>query len=90
MVKRHRGAVRLIEEKVGHPIMKLHFIIHQKNLRAKMSNWDLNDVMAAVVKVINFIVKRSAMTHRQFQSLLEEMDSDCMRCMRSEFGEWIF
>ena len=68
-------AVRLIEEKVGHPIMKLHCIIHQENLRAKMSNSDLNEVMAAVAKVINFIVKRSALTHRQFQSLLEEMDS---------------
>uniref|UniRef100_UPI00358E5645 general transcription factor II-I repeat domain-containing protein 2-like n=1 Tax=Myxine glutinosa TaxID=7769 RepID=UPI00358E5645 len=74
MVGKQRGAVRLIEEKVGHPIMKLHCIIHQENLCAKMSNSDLNEVMARVVKVINFIVKRSALTHRQFQSLLEEMD----------------
>ena len=64
-------AVRLIEEKVGHPIMKLHCIIHQENLRAKMSNSDLNEVMAAVAKVINFIVKRSALMDEQFQSLLE-------------------
>ena len=40
-----------------------------------MSSSDLNEVRAAVAKVINFIVKRSALTHRQFQSLLEEMDS---------------
>ena len=31
--------------------------------------------MATVSKIINFIVKRSALTHRQFQSLLEELDS---------------
>uniref|UniRef100_UPI00358FAF2C general transcription factor II-I repeat domain-containing protein 2-like n=1 Tax=Myxine glutinosa TaxID=7769 RepID=UPI00358FAF2C len=31
MVGKQRGAVRLIEEKVGHPIMKLHCIIHQEN-----------------------------------------------------------
>ena len=75
MVGRQKGAVKLIEEKVGHPIMKLHCIIHQENLCAKMSNSDLGEVMATVAKVVNFIVKRSALTHRQFQSLLEEMDS---------------
>ncbi|XP_065148348.1 general transcription factor II-I repeat domain-containing protein 2-like [Paramisgurnus dabryanus] len=75
MVGKQKGAVRLIEEKVGHPIMKLHCIIHQENLCAKMSNSDLNEVMATVVKIVNFIVKRSSLTHRQFQSLLEEMDS---------------
>ena len=41
-----------------------------------MSSSDLNEVRAAVAKVINFIVKRSALTHRQFQSLLEEMESN--------------
>ncbi|KAK0146239.1 General transcription factor II-I repeat domain-containing protein 2 [Merluccius polli] len=75
MVGRQKGAVKLIEEKVGHPIMKLHCIIHQENLCAKMSNSDLNEVMATVAKIINFIVKRSALTHRQFQALLEELDS---------------
>uniref|UniRef100_A0A3B1K4F4 DUF4371 domain-containing protein n=1 Tax=Astyanax mexicanus TaxID=7994 RepID=A0A3B1K4F4_ASTMX len=76
MVGKQKGAVKLIEEKVGHPVMKLHCIIHQENLCAKMSNSDFNDVMATVAKVINFLVKRSALTHRQFRSLLEEMDSE--------------
>ena len=40
-----------------------------------MSKTDFNDVMATVAKVINFLVKRSALTHRRFRSLLEEMDS---------------
>lgn len=75
MVGRQKGAVKLIEEKVGHPIMKIHCILHQENLCAKMSNSDLNEVMATVAKVVNFIVNRSALTHRQFRSLLEEMDS---------------
>ena len=39
-----------------------------------MSNSDLNEVIATAVKVVNFIVKQSALTHRQFQSLLKEMD----------------
>ena len=75
MVGRHKGAVKLIEEKVGHPLMKLHCIIHQENLCAKMSNSDLNKVMDTVTKIVNFIVKRSALTHRQFKSLLEELEN---------------
>lgn len=75
MVGIQKEAVKLTEEKVGHSIMKLHCIILQENLYAKMSNSDLNEVMATVAKIINFIVKQSALTHRQFQSLPEEMDS---------------
>uniref|UniRef100_UPI00358FEE4E general transcription factor II-I repeat domain-containing protein 2-like n=1 Tax=Myxine glutinosa TaxID=7769 RepID=UPI00358FEE4E len=89
MVGKQRGAVRLIEEKVGHPIMKLHCIIHQENLCAKMSNSDLNEVMPTVVKVINFIVKRSALTHRQFQSLLEEMDCTCIDIPLHSAVRWL-
>ena len=63
MVGKQKGAVMLIEEQVRHPIMKFHGIIHQENLCEKMSNSDLNEVMATVVKVVNFIVKQSALTH---------------------------
>ena len=35
MVGRQKRAVKLIEEKVGHPIKKLHCIIHQENLCTK-------------------------------------------------------
>ena len=55
--------------------MKLHCIAHQENLCAKISNSALNDVMSTVTKIVNFLVARSATTHRQFRSLLEEMES---------------
>ena len=55
--------------------MKLHCIVHQENLCAKISNSALNDVMSTVTKIVNFLVARSATIHRQFQSLLEEMES---------------
>lgn len=51
-----------------------HNEITLHNTPIKISNSDLNEVMATVVKIVNFIVKRSSLTHRQFQSLLEEMD----------------
>ena len=55
--------------------MELHCIIHQENLRAKISNSALNDVMSTVTKIVSFLVAHFATTHRQFRSLLEEMKS---------------
>ena len=55
--------------------MKLHCIVHQENVCAKISNSALNDVMPTVTKIVNFLVARSATTHRQFRSLLDEMES---------------
>ena len=74
MIEQHRGFVNLIEQTIRHPVMKLHCIVHQ-NLCAKISNAALNDVMTTVTKIVNFLAARSATTHRQFRSLLEEMQS---------------
>ena len=71
--------------------MKLHCIVHQEHLCAKISNSALNDVMPTVSKLVNFFVARSATTHRQFRSLLEEMESSyrdlplhcSVRCVKS-------
>ena len=71
----HRGFVTLVEQKIGHPVVKLQCIIHQENLCAKISNSALNDIMSTVTKIVSFLVARSVTTHRQFRSLLEEMES---------------
>ena len=55
--------------------MKVHCIIHQENLCAKISNTSLNDVMVKVTKIVNFLVARSSTIHRQFRQLLDEYDS---------------
>ena len=34
----HCRLVTLVEQKVGHPVLELHDIIHQKDLCAKISN----------------------------------------------------
>ena len=75
MIGQHRGFVNLIEKKIRHPVMKLHCIVHEENLCAKILNSALYDVMSTVTKIVNFLVARSATTHRQFRSLLEEMES---------------
>ena len=75
MMGQNHGFVTLAEQKIGHPVMKLRCIIHEENLCAKISNSALNDVMSTVTKIVSFFVARSAATHKQFRSLLEEMES---------------
>lgn len=41
MVGEQKEAVKLIEENVGYPIMKLHFVIHQENPCTKQTNSNL-------------------------------------------------
>ena len=36
MIGQHRGVVNLIEQNILHPVMKLHCIVHQENLCAKI------------------------------------------------------
>ena len=61
-----------VEQKIGYPVMELHWIIHQENLCAKISNSAIYDVMLIVRKIVSFLVARSVTTHRQFRSLLED------------------
>ena len=75
MVGRDRGFVALIKEKIGHPVMKFHCIIYQESLCAMIPNSNLASVIATTTKIVNFIVARSATTHRQFGSFLDEMES---------------
>uniref|UniRef100_A0A8C3TK26 DUF4371 domain-containing protein n=1 Tax=Chelydra serpentina TaxID=8475 RepID=A0A8C3TK26_CHESE len=75
VVGKQKGFVKLLEDQIGRPTVKFHSIIHQDNLCTKISNSELNNVMNTVVRIGNFLVARSALTHRQFQALLEEMDS---------------
>ena len=75
MVGKNKGFTKLVEEKIGHPILKLHCIIHQENLCAKISSFVLKKVMTTVTKIVNFVVAHSPLTHRRFQAFLEEVDS---------------
>ena len=75
MIKRDRGFIALVEEKIGHLVMKFHCIIYQESLCAKIPNSNPANVIATTTKIVNFIVARSETTHRQFRSFLDEMES---------------
>ena len=71
MVGRDRGFVALIEEKIGHPVMKFHCVIHQESLCSKIPNSNL----ASVIATTTAIVARSATTHRRFRFFLNKIKS---------------
>jgi len=52
-----------------------HCIIHQQSLCSKMKHEELDSVMKAVVKIVNF-VRANALNHRQFKALLSEYESN--------------
>ena len=54
-------------------IISYHCIIHQQALCSKILSMD--SVVKCVVKIINFI-KAKGLNHRQFKTLLEDLDSD--------------
>ena len=56
-------------------VMEFDCIIYQENLCGKIPNSNLASVIANTTKIFNFIVARSATTHRQFRSFFDEMES---------------
>ena len=62
----------------------MHCVIHQEALCAKSTN--LVDVMSVVVKVVNSILSRS-LNHRQFQTLVVEVDVQFALLLQSSLAE---
>jgi len=75
MVGKNKGFVKLLQDHIGRQVLSFHCIIHQESLCAKMLSLCLNYVMDTVIKIVNFIVSHSLLIHRQFKSLLQEMES---------------
>ena len=72
---KNKGFTKMVEAKIGYPILTLHCIFHQDNLCAKISSSGLNKVMTTVTKVVNFLLAHSSLTNWQLQAFLEEVDS---------------
>jgi len=70
MVGKNKGFIKLLQDHIGRQVLSF-----QESLYAKMSSLCLNSVMETVIKIVNFIVSRSSLIHRQFKSLLQEMES---------------
>ena len=85
VIDSHKGAIAVIQNHVaslGFPntIIKLQCIIHQEVLASKVIHLDMIGVMSTVVEIINFVLARG-LNHRQFKSLLKEMNAQCQDVM---------
>ena len=79
MVGPHKGAIAVLQNHVAslgfsNTIIKLQCIIHQEVLASKVTHLDMTGLMSTEVKIINFVLARG-LNHRQFRSLLEEMNA---------------
>ena len=75
MVGEKKVFVALLQNHIGidKNIINLHCIIHQEALCAKSLNF--KDIMAVVVKTVNFILSRG-LNHRQFQEFLKQIEAE--------------
>ncbi|XP_050065986.1 general transcription factor II-I repeat domain-containing protein 2B-like [Aphis gossypii] len=74
MVGKYKGFVTLFGQNVKHELLYFHCIVHQEALCAQTFPVEINQVMALVVKIINKIIA-SALNHRQFRALLDEVNA---------------
>ncbi|XP_025192731.1 general transcription factor II-I repeat domain-containing protein 2-like [Melanaphis sacchari] len=74
MVGKYKRFVTLFGQNVKHELLSFHCIVHQEALCAQTFPVEINQVMALVVKIINKIIA-SALNHRQFRALLDEVNA---------------
>ena len=77
---------KMNEENAGVDVIFLHCIIHQEALCKSVLQ--LNHVVTAVVKLINYI-KGRGLHHRQFIKFLEEIDSDHQDLLYHSHVRWL-
>ena len=78
MKGQHRGSVTLVEQKIKPPVMKLHCIIHEENLCAKISNSALNDVMSTVTKIVGLLAELGTANLNSIPQ--PQIPQNCKRC----------
>ncbi|XP_028299320.1 general transcription factor II-I repeat domain-containing protein 2A [Gouania willdenowi] len=70
----HKGFVNLLQKSLDRELMTFHCILHQEALCAQTFPLDCVEVMNLVIKIVNKIIA-NRLSHRQFCSLLEEVDN---------------
>ncbi len=77
-----------MQKNVGHPLIGFHCIIHEEALCAKAGLKELQEVMQTVTKVVNYISGRP-LNKRQFQIILDEVDSVCKGLKMYNHVRWL-
>ncbi|CAI5687214.1 general transcription factor II-I repeat domain-containing protein 2B [Oreochromis niloticus] len=69
-----KGFVNLLQKSLDRELMAFHCILHQEALCAQTFPPECVEVMNVVIKIVNKIIA-NGLSHRQFCSLLEEVDN---------------
>ena len=76
MLGKNVGFVKLLENWLERPLLSFYCVIHEESLCAKVSAKQLTEVMSVVVKIVNIIVARSSLIHRQLKEFLNEIEAE--------------
>ncbi|MBN3287199.1 GTD2A protein, partial [Polyodon spathula] len=71
-----------------HPVIQFHCLIHQEAMSARDSSKKLDDILKIVTKIVNYIMAR-ALNFRQFQMLLDEVQSQYSTLLMYNNVRWI-
>ena len=74
MTGAHRGFVALLQKSLDRKLLTFHCILHQEALCSQTFPPECTEVMNIVIQIVNKIMAK-ALNHRQFRSLLDEVES---------------
>ena len=69
-----KGFITLLQKSLGRELLTFHCILHQEALCAQTFPPECKEVMDLVIQIVNKIMAKG-LNHRQFCSLLDEVDS---------------
>ncbi|KAM9717454.1 general transcription factor II-I repeat domain-containing protein 2A-like isoform 1-T1 [Menidia menidia] len=74
MTGAQKGFVTLLQKSLDRKLLTFHCILHQEALCAQTFPPECTEVMDVVIQIVNKIMAKG-LNHRQFRSLLDEMDT---------------
>ncbi|KAL1007606.1 hypothetical protein UPYG_G00089010 [Umbra pygmaea] len=74
MTGAQKGFVALLQKSLDRKLLTFHCILHQEALCAQTFPPEYTEVMNVVIQIVNKIMAKS-LNHRQFRSLLDELES---------------
>ena len=74
MLGTQQGFVSLLQRALDRKLLTFHCMLHQEALCTQTFTRECNEMMNLVIRVLNKIIAQE-LNHRQFRSLLDELDS---------------
>lgn len=83
-----KGFVNLLQKSLDRELMTFHCVLHQEALCSQTFPPECVEVMNLIIKIVNKIIA-NRLNHRQFCSLLEEVDSAYSDLLQHNRVRWL-